>query len=82
MDSLDYGLETKFAQAEEGLSLVDGSVIEGYASLFDTSDRGGDIVCKGAYTALASGACKSRASDQDAVAARSGATHRRVGRHP
>ena len=49
MDSLDYGLETKFAQAEEGLSLVDGSVIEGYASLFDTSDRGGDIVCKGAY---------------------------------
>ena len=49
MDSLDYGLETKFAQAEDGLSLVDGSVIEGYASLFDTSDRGGDIVCKGAY---------------------------------
>ncbi|MEM1273875.1 MAG: HK97 family phage prohead protease [Pseudomonadota bacterium] len=49
MDSLDYGLETKFAQFEDGLSLTDGSVIEGYASLFDTSDRGGDIVCKGAY---------------------------------
>ncbi|MEO1155337.1 MAG: HK97 family phage prohead protease [Pseudomonadota bacterium] len=50
MDSLDYGLETKFAQAEEGLNLIDGSVIEGYASLFGASDRGGDIVCQGAYT--------------------------------
>lgn len=49
MDSLDYGLETKFAASEEGLSLIDGSVIEGYASLFDATDRGGDIVCKGAY---------------------------------
>ncbi|MEM9318314.1 MAG: HK97 family phage prohead protease [Pseudomonadota bacterium] len=49
MDSLDYGLETKFARAEGGLSLSDGSVIEGYASLFGASDRGGDIVCSGAY---------------------------------
>lgn len=61
MDRLDYGLETKFAQAEEGLSLIDGSVIEGYASLFDTSDRGGDIVCRGAYAgSLAAGAAAGR----------------------
>lgn len=61
MDSLDYGLETKFAAAEEGLHLIDGSVIEGYASLFDTTDRGGDIVCKGAYaSSLAANAAAGR----------------------
>lgn len=49
MESLDYGLETKFAAAEAGFTIADGSVIEGYASLFDQSDRGGDIVVKGAY---------------------------------
>lgn len=49
MDHLDTGLETKFAQFENGLTLAEGSVIEGYASLFDLNDRGGDVVCRGAY---------------------------------
>lgn len=49
MASLDTGLETKFARAEDGLTLAEGSMIEGYASLFGASDRGGDVVCKGAY---------------------------------
>jgi Escherichia/Staphylococcus phage prohead protease len=45
----DTGLERKFARFGEALSVSDGAVIEGYASLFDTSDQGGDIVQKGAY---------------------------------
>ncbi|MBF9036027.1 HK97 family phage prohead protease [Rhodobacterales bacterium HKCCE2091] len=49
METVDYGLETKFARLEDGLSVGDGSVIEGYASLFDTTDRGGDVVQSGAY---------------------------------
>jgi len=44
-------LERKFCKIDETLSLKDGVVIEGYASLFGDPDRGGDIVEKGAYAA-------------------------------
>lgn len=44
-------LETKFCRLGEGLSLGDGVVIEGYASLFGLPDSGGDVVEKGAYRA-------------------------------
>ena len=48
MDS-EWGLERKFCGFDEDLAVKDGSVIEGYASLFGDEDRGGDIVEKGAY---------------------------------
>ena len=44
-------LETKFARFGEGLTLTEGEVIEGYASLFGTPDQGKDIVTRGAYAA-------------------------------
>ena len=43
-------LERKFCQVETKLAVTEGSVIEGYASLFGAVDRGGDIVESGAYT--------------------------------
>lgn len=43
--------EYKFARFGEALSLADGTVIEGYASLFGRADQGGDIVEAGAYAA-------------------------------
>ncbi len=47
MNSKDYGLELKFAA---GSSLIlDGTRIEGYASLFGVTDQGGDVVLRGAY---------------------------------
>lgn len=47
---MDWGaLETKFARFGEGLSVSDGAIIEGYASLFGETDQGGDMVQKGAY---------------------------------
>ncbi|MEM9754995.1 MAG: HK97 family phage prohead protease [Pseudomonadota bacterium] len=55
MERLDMGLETKFAAFGADLTLGEDSVIEGYASLFDTRDRGGDIVCRGAYARSLSG---------------------------
>ncbi len=42
-------LERKFCQIETKLAVTDGSVIEGYASLFGAVDRGGDVVEPGAY---------------------------------
>lgn len=48
---METGLEHKFARLGEALALQDGCVIEGYASLFGQSDKGGDIVQKGAYAA-------------------------------
>ncbi|MFT6912141.1 MAG: HK97 family phage prohead protease [Paracoccaceae bacterium] len=47
-----YGaqLERKYCQMDTGLTVVDGSVIEGYASLFGKTDQGGDIVVPGAYS--------------------------------
>lgn len=48
---INSGLETKFARIEQGLSLRDGTVIEGYASRFGVTDQGGDVVARGAYGA-------------------------------
>lgn len=45
-----YGLEVKLAGPGAGPpKLIDGTVIEGYASLFGQTDQGGDMVRKGAY---------------------------------
>ncbi|MGR3467898.1 MAG: HK97 family phage prohead protease [Shimia sp.] len=43
-------LETKFASVEQ-VTVTDGMVIEGYASLFGIPDQGGDVVQAGAYGA-------------------------------
>lgn len=45
-----YGLELKFSGGALP-RLSDGSVIEGYASLFGVADQGGDVVLPGAYAA-------------------------------
>ena len=42
-------LERKFCQVQADLTVGDGHVIEGYASLFGDVDRGGDMVMPGAY---------------------------------
>ncbi|WP_425045428.1 HK97 family phage prohead protease [Primorskyibacter sp. S87] len=42
-------LERKFARFGESLSVTDGAVIAGYASLFGQTDQGGDKVQSGAY---------------------------------
>ncbi|MEM8572432.1 MAG: HK97 family phage prohead protease [Pseudomonadota bacterium] len=44
-------LETKFRHFDSDLSLKDGALIAGYASLFDSCDDGGDTVNRGAYGA-------------------------------
>jgi len=51
MEKMMDVLERKFARFGEGLSVADGTVIEGYASLFGAVDQGGDVVGKGAYAA-------------------------------
>ncbi|WP_126975633.1 HK97 family phage prohead protease [Frigidibacter oleivorans] len=43
------GLEVKFCRPEGGLSLQEGAVVAGYASLFGETDQGGDVVEPGAY---------------------------------
>ncbi|MDE3078981.1 MAG: HK97 family phage prohead protease [Paracoccaceae bacterium] len=48
---MDYGLELKFQQGAPGVTLTDGAVVEGYASLFGVADQGGDVVQAGAYAA-------------------------------
>lgn len=47
----DTGLEHKFCRFDTGVTVSNGTEIEGYASLFGDCDRGGDIVQKGAYAA-------------------------------
>ena len=42
-------LEHKFARLGGEVSVTDGTVIEGYASLFGRRDQGGDFVAPGAY---------------------------------
>ncbi len=42
-------LERKFCAGPGPVRLTDGTVIEGYASVFGTPDQGGDIVQPGAY---------------------------------
>ena len=48
-DTAHGGLEHKFCNAGQDLTIVNGTRIEGYASLFDRCDHGGDTVAKGAY---------------------------------
>lgn len=42
-------LERKYCALGETLTVTDGHVIEGYASLFGAADQGGDVVQPGAY---------------------------------
>jgi HK97 family phage prohead protease len=52
MDGADgMGLERKFHRPAAGLSLAEGAVIEGYASVFGLADQGGDVVAPGAFAA-------------------------------
>lgn len=44
-------LEHKFCRIGAGVSLTEGHVIVGYASLFGAEDKGRDVVMKGAYAA-------------------------------
>lgn len=63
MTSMDNGtdLERKFCRFEDDLTVTDGILIEGYASLFGKCDQGGDVVAKGAYaSSLAHLATKGR----------------------
>ncbi|WP_136637447.1 HK97 family phage prohead protease [Pseudooceanicola onchidii] len=49
-------LERKFSGTESAITVSDDLSIEGYASIFDAADRGGDRVARGAYAAsLATG---------------------------
>ena len=49
-------LEHKFCTSPGAVTVSDGAVISGYASLFGKSDQGGDIVSSGAYrTSLSHG---------------------------
>ncbi len=43
------GLEHKFCKSDAMLTVTDGTLVEGYASLFGKADQGGDIVQPGAY---------------------------------
>lgn len=48
-DLTALGLEKKYCAPGEPPTLAEGLVVEGYASLFGTKDRGGDVVERGAY---------------------------------
>ena len=50
-DMSELGLELKFARFDADLSVEDGAVIAGYASVFGVPDRGNDVVERGAYGA-------------------------------
>ena len=50
-DVMQGAPERKYHQPEAGLTLTDGAVVAGYASLFGLRDQGGDVVQKGAYAA-------------------------------
>ncbi len=41
--------ERKFQRVDAALTVTDGCVVEGYASLFGKRDQGGDMVLPGAY---------------------------------
>ena len=45
------GLEHKFCRPDEALTVTDGAVVAGYASVFGRRDGGGDVVLPGAYAA-------------------------------
>jgi HK97 family phage prohead protease len=42
-------LEHKFCSFDAEITVVEGTKIEGYASLFGACDQGGDVVARGAY---------------------------------
>ncbi len=44
-------LEHKFCRFESEVTMIDGTKIEGYASLFGACDQGNDVVAAGAYLA-------------------------------
>lgn len=46
-----FGLETKLCRLGGDVSVTDGTVIAGYASVFGAVDQGGDVVEPGAYGA-------------------------------
>ncbi len=48
-DEIGSGLERKFCRLGEEITVKDGALIEGYASLFGKCDQGGDVVETGAY---------------------------------
>ena len=43
--------ERKFHRPEAGITVTEGSRVEGYASIFGRRDQGGDVVGRGAYAA-------------------------------
>ena len=45
------GLERKFCRFDREATVIEGTRIEGYASIFGAGDQGGDVVAEGAYTA-------------------------------
>jgi HK97 family phage prohead protease len=54
MDGNQGAPERKFLASETALTVSEGSLVEGYASLFGQADQGGDVVVAGAYgTSLA-----------------------------
>ena len=48
---IESGLERKFCRADSVLAVTGEAEIEGYASFFGKTDRGGDVVEPGAYAA-------------------------------
>ena len=52
-----------------GLTVTDGAVVEGYASVFGRRDQGGDVVQAGAYARSLARAGGAGAAGEDAVAA-------------
>ena len=44
------GLEHKFCAFQKDIAVVNGTKIEGYASVFEKCDQGGDLVARGAYS--------------------------------
>ncbi|MDJ0627304.1 MAG: HK97 family phage prohead protease [Rhodobacter sp.] len=49
IDEMCPGLERKFCRLGEEITVRDGALIEGYASVFGKCDQGGDVVECGAY---------------------------------
>ena len=48
----DFGApERKFTRPDAALTVSEGHVVAGYASVFGRKDQGGDVVLKGAYAA-------------------------------
>ncbi|MEM1300964.1 MAG: HK97 family phage prohead protease [Pseudomonadota bacterium] len=46
-----HGLERKFCRMDQPVTVDDGLMLEGYASVFGKADNGGDVVERGAYAA-------------------------------